>query len=127
MWEAHFLLGNTGKSVITANLFYTPPQQFKLPALEIAKHEETFDQLELLGFPLCNPFSILRALPLGCILVEEMPAYLGKIVDMLGYYVHKKNAITSRKEMMHFGTFLDHDGYFLDSVHFSSGSKKIPF
>lgn len=127
MWEAHFLLGNTGKSVITANLFYTPPQQFKLPVLEIARHEDTFDQLELLGFPLCNPFSILRTLPLGGITVEEMPAHLGKIISMLGYYVHKKNAITSRKEMMHFGTFLDQDGYFLDSVHFPMVAKKYPF
>ena len=127
MWEAHFLLGNTGKSVITANLFYTPPRQFKLPPLEIAKHEETFDQIELLGFPLCNPFSILRTLPLGSINVEEMPAYLGKTVSMMGYYVHKKNAITSRKEMMHFGTFLDIDGFFLDSVHFPQVAKKYPF
>lgn len=127
MWEAHFLLGNTGKSVIIANLFYTPPRQFKLPPLEIAKYEEAFDQLELLGFPLCNPFAILRALPLGCINVEEMPAWLGKTVSILGYYVHKKNAITSRKEMMHFGTFLDINGFFLDSVHFPQVAKKYPF
>ena len=46
---------------------------------------------------------------------------------MLGYYVHKKNAITSRKEMMHFGTFLDIDGFFLDSVHFPQVAKKYPF
>jgi DNA-directed DNA polymerase III PolC len=128
MWEAHFLLGNSGKSIITANLFYTPPQHFTLPVLEIAKHEDSFDQIELLGFPLCSPFSILRALPIDCITTADMPKYLGKMVDILGYYVHKKNAITSnKKEMMHFGTFLDINGFFLDSVHFPVIAKKYPF
>ena len=128
MWEAHFLLANTGKSIVTNNLFYTAPQQFKLPALEIAQHEDTFDQIELLGFPLCSPYAILRSLPADCINSTQMIDNLGKKVSVMGYYVHKKNAITSkRKEMMHFGTFIDIDGYFLDSVHFPDVAKKYPF
>jgi len=46
---------------------------------------------------------------------------------MTGYYVHRKNVVSSARKLMHFGTFLDEDGQFLDTIHFPEVAKKYPF
>ncbi len=38
-----------------------------------------------------------------------------------------KNTRTSSGQRMHFGTFLDVDGYWLDTVHFPQSASAYPF
>ena len=46
---------------------------------------------------------------------------------MVGYLVHIKNTNTSGGKRMQFGTWLDRDGYFLDTTHFPPMAAKYPF
>lgn len=65
------------------------------------------------------------ALPV--IFAPEMQNYVGRRVQMLGNLVCIKYVSTIRKEMMHFGTFLDRNGLFFDTIHFPTVAKKFPF
>ena len=79
-------------------------------------YDQAFDEIELLGFPLCSPFDLLQATPLGLTLAREMIGRAGSTVQMLGYYVARKHVTTVRKEHMNFGTWLDREGLFFDST-----------
>ena len=58
---------------------------------------------------------------------RHLKDYVNKQVRILGYLVAIKNTGTSKGERMHFGTFLDEEGEFIDTVHFPPSSKKYPF
>ena len=45
----------------------------------------------------------------------------------MGYYIHAKHTKTSGGESMFFGTFLDEEGDWLDTVHFPDVAKKYRF
>ncbi len=46
---------------------------------------------------------------------------------MTGYYVCRKDTRTVKGELMQFGTWLDIEGRFFDTVHFPDQVKKTPF
>mgnify|MGYP002786930367 CR=1 FL=1 len=127
LWKAHFLLGNTGKSKVENVLFDPPVKDYTLPDITHTRLEDMYDEMELLGFPLSSPFALLESVPTGIVPVSEMKNHVGKRVEMVGYLVHIKNTSTIKKERMQFGTFVDQDGAFLDSVHFPPVAKKYPF
>jgi DNA polymerase-3 subunit alpha len=127
LWEAHFLLGKDKKSAPSLYLFETPKQPYTLPQFNTAEAEEAFDQMELLGFPLCDPFSLLREPLRGDILSRELPDYKDKVVLVAGYLVTVKLTRTSGGEGMFFGTFTDREGHWLDTVHFPQVAAKFPF
>jgi len=127
LWEAHFLLGGNKKSKPTRGLFDSPVKKFELPELTTYKHEDSFDEMELLGFPLCNPFELLREPLFFGILAKDFPVYLNKEVTVYGYLVAIKNTSTSKKERMNFGTFIDREGNFIDTVHFPQAASQFPF
>ena len=60
-------------------------------------------------------------------MARDMVRHAGETVRMVGNLVHIKNVRTTRKEWMHFGTFLDAEGVFFDTVHFPFSLKKYPF
>ena len=82
--------------------------------------------MDLLGFPLCNPFDLLETDERG-ILSRQLPDFLGKNVTMLGYLVAVKNTGTSNGKRMNFGTFVDWEGRFIDTVHFPPSAAAWPF
>ena len=128
LWEAHCLLAGTHSSSISNNLFDIEPKTFELPTLTYDEREDAFDEMELLGFPLCHPFSLLENPSSDeTILVEQMPNYLNQKVTMLGYLIAIKNTSTSGGARMHFGTFIDQAGYFIDTVHFPPSARQYPF
>ena len=61
------------------------------------------------------------------VLVREMEAYKNKVVMMVGYLVHIKHTSTSKGKRMYFGTWLDREGYFIDSTHFPPVAARYPF
>lgn len=128
LWKAHFLLGHTKKNRPATTLFQPTPREFELPVLLTEDHEDAFDQMELLGFPLCNPFELLTSSSSN----EGIPAtkfkeHIGKLITVMGYLIHIKKTTTSNAKTMYFGTFLDREGSFLDTVHFPPYSNKYPF
>jgi DNA polymerase-3 subunit alpha len=109
------------------SLFKTARISYKTPELKSSALENAFDELELLGFPLCNPFQLLTKPLKSKLGAKDLPLYKNKIVSLEGYLVTTKNTSTSKGKTMHFGTFLDRDGFFIDTVHFPPIAAKFPF
>lgn len=127
LWEAHFKLNQEKKAYRQDSLFRAGHKRFEIPVLETEEVEEAFDQIELLGFPLCHPFRLLAEQPGKFLRAEELPRYKGREVKMWGYLVTAKNTKTGKGQPMNFGTFLDVDGRFFDTTHFPDVAQRFPF
>ena len=127
LWQVALLLGPEPRKKYVYDLFEEPPTHYELPKLHYYDHEDAFDEVELLGFPLSDPFVLLAEVPEEVISVREMKQHLRKPVRMMGYMVHVKHTSTSSGKRMYFGTFLDQEGQFLDSTHFPRVAEKFPF
>lgn len=127
MWQLHFRLGKTKMTQPEHRLFESTKTDAKLPALEHHWLEDAYDELELIGFPLCNPFDLLieekHELEVAA---TDLNNHIGKLVTTIGYKVTLKPTGTSKGESMFFGTFLDRQGYFIDTVHFPPVAKRYP-
>jgi DNA polymerase-3 subunit alpha len=53
--------------------------------------------------------------------------HVGQTVRMVGRYVCEKTVHTKNNKKMWFGTFLDADGDFFDTTHFSNNTPVYPF
>lgn len=129
LWEAHFLLGGAKKSSPVPDMFRTRSKKLKLPPLEHSAHEDALDEIEILGFPLSSPFNLIEVPDEPITQASEFENSVGKEVSILGYLVHVKNLSTREKTARHmqFGTFLDQEGSFIDSVHFPNTANKYSF
>jgi len=128
LWEAH-LLQKTNKQLPKTNmLFESRSKQFKLPELIYNELEDAYDEIELLGFPVSSSnFNMLKTSFRGEIAACDMDNMVGKKVRMVGLLVTIKYVKTVRRELMHFGTFLDETGEFFDTTHFPNSLQKYPF
>ncbi len=127
MWEKNMVHNPKMQVAEPAALFHSEKDDFCLPSLEEGKYEQAFDEIELLGFPLCSPFDLLAEDIKGDVLSEEMKTKLGKTVKMLGYFVTRKNVMTVNRKLMNFGTWVDSKGHFFDTVHFPPCLARYPF
>ena len=128
LWKAHFFHHHHQSKPTELELFDVKPISFELPKLEESKYELIFDQMELLGFPLCNPFELLKdEIPSNHLKANEIKNCLGMIVETYAYLVSIKQSKTAQGQKMSFGTFLDIDGETLDTVHFPESLRKYPF
>jgi DNA polymerase-3 subunit alpha len=109
-------------------LFNTEPVEYPLPQLQRNNLEDAFDELELLGFPLCDPFLLLPTRNYGDTFASELIQKIGQHVTIVGYVVTTKDTSTMKsREPMHFGTFYDQNGEVFDTVHFPDVVRKFPF
>jgi DNA polymerase III alpha subunit len=128
MWEAHLKISKeTAKVKFTPDFFSVEKVEFTIPPLSSSWEEDAFDQMELLGFPLFSPFSISTADETEAILAKDLLQHKNEIVWVKGYLIHSKNTTTSKQQNMFFGTFLDSEGEWLDTVHFPDIAQKYPF
>jgi DNA-directed DNA polymerase III PolC len=132
LWDIHAVMGAHKKTETRNDLFEVGNRKFKLPDLYSGKFDDTFDELELLGFSMQSPFEMLAHSPVATkdILLgdaSEMPLHLGKIISIIGYQVTRKSTSTKRGEAMAFGTFLDKKGKWIDTTHFPNILKQFPF
>lgn len=98
-----------------------------LPMLSYHEHECAFEEIALLGFPLCSPFDILQHDQQGYIPARDFKDHIGETICVLGYLVCTKGIQTSKGIPMSFGTFMDVNGDFIDTVHFPDILRKYPF
>ena len=128
LWQAYFYHNKAFKGLQKPALFEVGQKQQLLPELEEHPFEITFEQFELLGFPLCDPFLLLKeALHEPFVAAKDFSKYIGKKVCSYGYLVSIKQTKTSKGDTMNFGTFLDPNGDFLDTVHFPQVVVDYPF
>ncbi len=127
LWQVLFVMGAGVPKIRKNSLFEVPMKQWTLPSLYHDIREDAFDQMDLLGFPLCNPFDLLEEEMTDGILNKQLADCLNKKVIMYGYLIAIKNAGTSKGERMNFGTFIDREGQFIDTVHFPVSAARFPF
>lgn len=127
LWEAHLKISKTVFEEHIMTLFKTEKISYKTPKLSSTDLENAFDEMELLGFPLCNPFHLLQTPTLNTMRAKNLIHFQNKVITIEGYLVTTKNTVTSNGKRMYFGTFLDYDGGFIDTVHFPPIAAKYPF
>jgi DNA polymerase-3 subunit alpha len=128
LWEAHMLIGRPAPVAQTRPMFQPQERKYRLPQFEQSPLADAYDEFELLGFPVTlSPFDMLETKFRGEILAKNMMKNVGRTVRMLGRLVTIKYVWTTRKEIMHFGTFTDVQGEFFDTVHFPPSLKQYPF
>ncbi|HQW02723.1 MAG TPA: hypothetical protein PLR30_09620, partial [Saprospiraceae bacterium] len=111
----------------TTYLFEPANEHFELPVLHEGPFDQAFDELELLGFPLCSPFSLIEGDVPPHIMAHTMARQYKKKTAMLGYYVARKPVRTVNGKLMYFYTWVDEAGDFFDSVHFPPAVVASPF
>ena len=129
-WQAHlFYKKSPALALHQETLFQQETKQYQLPKLEVEELEQSFEELELLGFSLCNPFDLLETSidPSQLITTTELEKYNGQLIILFGYLVTTKYVKTKNGEIMYFGTFQDYFGNSFDTVHFPPSIRAFPF
>ena len=118
---------NPRKKSLTKELFDSKPKSYQLPTLHHSWLDDAFDEIELLGFPLCSPFLLLKDELNSTLKAKDLRKHIGKTISIIGYKVSEKRTWTHKGDKMFFGTFIDMDGNWIDSVHFPDSAKAFPF
>ncbi|MCV9926271.1 DNA polymerase III subunit alpha [Flavobacterium sp. LS1R49] len=108
-------------------LIQEPVKEYKLPVLERSAFEDAFDEIELLSFPVsCSPFDLLQTTYRGTIMAKDLVKHHKKSIKMLAYLISRKHVPTKRGTM-YFGTWIDVEGEYFDTAHFTDSLEKYPF
>jgi DNA-directed DNA polymerase III PolC len=108
-------------------LLQEPVKEYKLPVLERSPFEDAFDEIELLSFPVsCSPFDLLQTRYKGDVMAKDLVKHHKKTVKMLAYLISRKHVPTKRGTM-YFGTWVDIEGEYFDTAHFTDNLEKYPF
>jgi DNA polymerase-3 subunit alpha len=127
LWEAHMMI-NKNKPDNIRPLFSSPVRDFSLPDLVQGQIEDVYDEIELFGFPVTMSwFDMLETNFRGEVAAREMSTYTGKKVRMVGHLVTVKYIKTIKNDWMNFGCFIDSEGNFFDTTHFSQSLQNWPF
>ncbi|MEN9441059.1 MAG: hypothetical protein RLZ33_1136, partial [Bacteroidota bacterium] len=127
LWKAHLYHNRVKEKAPVPQLFEQEQRSFELPQLTEQTLELAFEQMELLGFPLCNPFDLLAKQVPTHTKALEIHQFLGLRITTFGYLVALKQSQTNRGDYMYFGTFIDQEGNIIDTVHFPEVARKYPF
>lgn len=128
LWKSSLLVSKKEANPHSVSLFgNTTAVNCELPALAYHAHEDAFDEIDLLGFPLQSPFNVLQHDQSAYMPSREFRQHIGRPVTTLGYLVTTKSLRSNKGEPMCFGTFLDRDGAFMDTIHFPESFRRYPF
>ncbi|MBC7653612.1 MAG: DNA polymerase III subunit alpha [Oligoflexus sp.] len=128
LWDAHFLMNKRPSQVIQSKLFKTESKSdFKIPDLYYDKRNDMLDELELMDFMLSSPFELMVEQQWKGIKAKDIPNKVGQEIEIVGQLVTTKYAKTKHGETMFFGTFLDENGDWIDTVLFPEIAAKFSF
>ncbi len=127
LWKMYRLLRKNLPGQDLPSLFQVKAPSTKLPQLDSYAYDDAYDEMDLLGFPLCSPFDLLKEDIPSKFLAKDLANHEGKMVHIVGYLVTVKNTRTSNQKTMQFGTLLDHAGDWIDTVHFPPVVSQFPF
>jgi DNA polymerase-3 subunit alpha len=100
--------------------------EFTLPELTDNPVDDLYDQKEILGFTLSNPFAMVDDDPDKYLPAREIGNHLHKVVTVLVYFITTKHVQTKNNDVMFFGTFIDKDLDWVDTVHFPDAARSYP-
>jgi len=127
LWEANFLQAKN-KSHVPAvhSLFEEPPFLFDLPKFTENHLDDRYDEMEILDFPLGNPFDLVDDDPQRYAFAKDMEGQPGKHFCLLVYFICQKPVATFNGQTMCFGTFLDANLDWVDTIHFPEVLRNYP-
>ncbi|MFD2939151.1 DNA polymerase III subunit alpha [Flavobacterium notoginsengisoli] len=124
---ARLILVNFKPENRTLMLIQEPVKEYELPTLERCEFEDAFDEIELLSFPVsCSPFDLLKTNFRGDVMAKDLLQHHKKTVRMLAYLISRKH-VPTKMGAMYFGTWIDANGEFFDTAHFTDSLAKYPF
>ncbi|MGJ1237647.1 DNA polymerase III subunit alpha [Sphingobacterium multivorum] len=127
LWAAHLMMSRHKPVAAGMALFETETRKPILPPLEEDILEDYYDEMELIGFCVTGAlFDLTKSDYRGDMPARELHLHEGKIVRVVGDFVCEKFVKTKRGDLMKFGTFLDAEGRFFDTVHFPQTLAKYP-
>ncbi len=128
LWDGHFLMNKKPNQVVQSKLFkLASKSDFKIPDLYFNKKNDMLDELELLDFMLSSPFELMEKQEWKGIKAKDIPGKVGQEIEIVGQLITTKYAKTKHGEIMFFGTFLDQDGDWIDTVLFPEIAAKFTF
>ena len=127
LWKAHFALGHLQRFEAQQRLFAVSQSSHTIPTLKTTALEAAFDQIELLGFCLASPFSLLLNPVENKRVAADFDTRVYRRVDIYGYLVTIKSSRTVKGDIMYFATFLDQQGEVFDAVLFPQIAQKYSF
>lgn len=102
-----------------ADVLFSPEgEDYQLPDLTPEAIEDAYDEIELLGFPLRSPFSIIPHPQNPPTFTRELEDHNQQQVTMIGYLVTVKTTTTIHGDRMQFATFVDSEGELFDVTLF---------
>lgn len=126
LWDIHSIIGDDKKTHIEKELFEPEYKSYQMPELYHNDRDDALDEMQLLGFPLCSPFTFIKNKPQTQLKAIDLAQHAGRQISIVGYLVTVKYTRTKHKEEMLFGTFIDTDGRFFDTTHFPKIAKEFP-
>ncbi|MFM8432836.1 MAG: DNA polymerase III subunit alpha [Bacteroidota bacterium] len=126
LWDLHGVMGDERHTTVSRELFVEDAIDIELPELYSGPHDDAMDEIELLGFPLCSPFDLLRSSCADSPVAADFPELIGRSVTVVGYLVTSKYTSTVKRDTMVFGTFIDREGRYFDTTHFPDVVSKYP-
>jgi DNA polymerase-3 subunit alpha len=128
IWDAHFLLSKAKKTRPINTLFYEAAKEFVIPPLYAHALESAYDEIELVGFPIgISPFKLVEINDDKYSPTRKLPYMINKRVEVIGYLIHAKRTRTTNGKQMTFGTFIDREGNWIDTVQFPEVTANYPF
>ena len=127
LWKAHFALGHLQRFEAQQRLFAVNQSSHTIPELKTTALEAAFDQIELLGFCLDSPFTLLLNPVENKRVAMDFETQAYRRVDIYGYLVTIKPSRTVKGDIMYFATFLDQQGSVFDAVLFPQIARKYSF
>lgn len=131
MWQLNAVFFTAEPNATQQVNLFKPQAICSIPKLDDMADTTFMEQLNLLGFPLIDPFSVVqipqvnRQIPI--VRAVDFERFNQKTVQLLGYFVARKDLRTTDKKPMSFGTWTDKNGDFFDTVHFPNTFAKYPF
>jgi DNA-directed DNA polymerase III PolC len=108
-------------------LLKEPIKEYKMPVLERSVFEDAFDEIEFLSFPVsCTPFDLLQTKYRGSVMAKDLTKHHKQEVKILAYLISRKH-VPTKKGDMYFGTWVDVEGTYFDTAHFTDCLQTYPF
>jgi len=127
LWKAYSLFLKK-KETYNKDLFsHEEVENYQLPEMHTNALEKAFDELLILGYPICNPYILINTNQKANTYAHELNTKVNKKVHMIGYLITIKRTYTKKGEPMYFGTFHDINEETFDTVHFPQATEQYPF
>jgi DNA polymerase-3 subunit alpha len=128
LWDATYKLNALPNSLkqYQGRLFKIQHSSFTIPEFNPDWIENVYDEMELLGFTLCDYFKLVTDKYYPHIKAKAMCNFSDKNVLLYGKLVTTRFNKTSKGKLMRLSTFIDSEGHYFDAVHFTNVVHQYP-